>query len=67
LTLLGDTVVSLVLTTRADRVGRRRMLMVGCLLMGGAGLAFALTSNFVFLLIAGTIGVISPSGNELKL
>lgn len=67
LTLLGDTVVSLVLTTRADRVGRRRMLMVGCLLMGGAGLAFTLTSNFVFLLIAGTIGVISPSGNELKL
>ena len=26
-TLIGDTVVSLVLTTRADRVGRRRMLI----------------------------------------
>jgi MFS family permease len=33
--------------------------------MAGAGLAFAFTSNFLFLLIAGTIGVVSPSGNEV--
>jgi len=33
--------------------------------MAGAGLAFALTSNLLFLVIAGTIGVISPSGNEV--
>ena len=65
LILLGDTVVSLVLTTQADRIGRRRMLVVGSLLMVGAGLAFAFTRNFFFLLIAGTIGVISPSGNEV--
>src|SRR6266576_1078694 len=31
LTLLGDTVISLYLTTRADRIGRRRMLIVGAL------------------------------------
>ena len=65
LTLVGDTVISLYLTTRADRMGRRRMLIVGSILMAAAGLAFACTSNFVFLLIAGTIGVISPSGNEV--
>ena len=65
LILLGDTVVSLVLTTQADRIGRRRMLIVGSFLMAGAGLAFAFTSNFLFLLIAGTIGVVSPSGNEV--
>lgn len=65
LTLLGDTVVSLLLTTQADRIGRRRMLMVGAFLMAGAGLAFAFTSNFLFLVAAGTIGVISPSGNEV--
>jgi len=29
LTLLGDTLVSLFLTTQADRIGRRRMLIVG--------------------------------------
>src|SRR6202165_4870766 len=38
LTLAGDTVVSLYLTTRADRIGRRRMLVVGAILMAGAGL-----------------------------
>jgi MFS family permease len=65
LTLLGDTIVSLVLTTQADRIGRRRMLLIGSFLMAGAGLAFAFTSNFLFLVIAGTIGVVSPSGNEV--
>jgi MFS family permease len=65
LTLVGDTVISLYLTTRADRMGRRRMLIVGAILMVAAGLAFACTSNLIFLIIAGTIGVISPSGNEV--
>src|SRR5450432_807367 len=65
LTLLGDTAVSLVLTTRADRLGRRRMLIAGAILMTGAGLVFALTRNFLLLIIAGTVGVISPSGNEV--
>src|SRR6266704_1017790 len=43
LTLVGDTAVSLYLTTRADRIGRRRMLIVGAILMAAAGLVFALT------------------------
>src|SRR5580765_1497806 len=49
LTLLGDTVISLYLTTQADRMGRRRILIVGAILMAAAGLAFALSSNFLFL------------------
>src|SRR6185295_5203753 len=65
LTLVGDTIVSLYLTTRADRIGRRRMLVAGALLMTAAGLVFASTQLFWLLLIAGTIGVISPSGNEV--
>src|ERR1700680_1749390 len=65
LTLAGDTVVSLYLTTRADRIGRRRMLIVGAILMAAAGLAFAFTRNFLLLILAGTIGVVSPSGNEV--
>src|SRR5437764_6545086 len=40
LTLAGDTIVSLYLTTRADRIGRRRMLVVGAILMPAAGMAF---------------------------
>src|SRR5947209_4756916 len=65
LTLAGDTVVSLFLTTRADRIGRRRMLIVGALLMVAAGLVFAWTRNLWLLVVAGTIGVISPSGHEV--
>jgi MFS family permease len=65
LTLGGDIVVSLYLTTRADRIGRRRMLVTGAVLMALAGLAFAATSNLAYLIIAGTIGVISPSGHEV--
>jgi len=65
LTLVGDVVVSLYLTTRADRIGRRQMLIAGSILMAAAGLAFACTSNLIFLILAGTIGVISPSGNEV--
>jgi predicted MFS family arabinose efflux permease len=65
LTLVGDTVISLWLTTHADRIGRRRSLIAGALLMVVAGLAFAATDAFPFLLLAATIGVISPSGNEV--
>src|SRR5213080_3762702 len=53
------------LKSRADQMGRRRTLMVGAILMAGAGVAFASTHNLLFLIIAGTIGVISPSGNEV--
>lgn len=65
LTLIGDTIISLWITTTADRTGRRRMLIVGALLMVFAGGMFALTDNFALLLIAATIGVISPSGYEV--
>ena len=39
--------------------------MVGAALMAAAGLAFASTRNLWLLILAGTIGVISPSGNEV--
>ena len=65
LTLAGDAVVSLWLTTHADRVGRRRVLLAGALLMCLAGVGFAGTSTFAVLAIAATIVVISPSGNEV--
>jgi MFS family permease len=64
-TLLGDTVISLWLTTSADRIGRRRVLVAGSLLMVGAGIVFAFTSWVPVLILAATIGVISPTGNEV--
>ncbi|HZL33338.1 MAG TPA: MFS transporter [Verrucomicrobiae bacterium] len=65
LTLLGDAAVSLWLTTHADRIGRRKVLVAGAGLMLAAGLAFVATPVYVALVVAATIGVISPSGNEV--
>ena len=65
LTLAGDTAISLWLTTTADRLGRRRTLILGAILMVLAGIVFVSTGNFLLLVVAATIGVISPSGNEI--
>ena len=65
LTLAGDAVITLWLTTRADRIGRRRMLVIGAALMIMAGVIFSLTGNYLLLVITAIIGVISPSGNEI--
>ena len=65
LTLLGDTAISLLVTSRADRAGRRRMLILGAALMVLAGAVFAVARSFWVLLLAATVGVLSPSGNEV--
>ena len=65
LTLIGDTLISLWLTTNADRIGRRRVLVAGSLLMVIAAVVFAVTSWPPLLILAATVGVISPTGNEV--
>jgi len=65
LTLAGDAVITLLLTTSADRVGRKRTLIAGAFLMLGAGVVFIITRNFVILMSAAILGVISPSGKEI--
>ena len=65
LTLVGDAFISLWLTASADCFGRKRTLILGALLMVGAGITFVLTRNVLLLIIAAILGVISPSGNEI--
>ncbi|MCC6464428.1 MAG: MFS transporter [Planctomycetes bacterium] len=65
LTLLGDTAVTLLLATHADRFGRRRTLVAGAALMLAAGVVFALSDSYLVLLAAAIVGVISPSGSEV--
>ena len=60
LTLLGDVVISFLLTLVADGLGRRRILMLGAILMSASGVVFAMSGNFWVLVAASIFGVISP-------
>ena len=63
--LVGDLVITFYLSTTADSWGRKNTLIVGALLKIFAGVIFALTDNFWLLLLAGTVGVISPTGGDI--
>ncbi|GAA5850346.1 hypothetical protein JCM5353_004355 [Sporobolomyces roseus] len=64
LTLFGDVGLSLLISWIADGVGRRRVLAIGSAMMALSGIAFALSRNYILLLLSAIFGVISPSGNE---
>ena len=64
-TLAGDILVSLWVTVVADRVGRKRMLLLGAVLMILAGLTFLLTTDPLWITLAAIIGIVSPSGGEI--
>lgn len=60
LSLLGDVFISFVLSLVTDKVGRKRVLAIGSLLMLASGSTFVLSSSYWALLAAATFGVISP-------
>jgi MFS family permease len=64
-TLIGDTVLTLAITSVADRRGRRTMLILGGLLMALAGAGFLFSRQPLFLFLFAVLGIISPSGNEV--
>jgi hypothetical protein len=63
--LLGDLVITLYLSTRADSFGRRRTLVIASALKVVAGVAFGLSTDYAVLVVAGIVGVISTSGGEI--
>ena len=65
LALAGDAIITLTITTNADRLGRRKMLILGALLIFSTGAIFASTHRFWILAITAIFGVISPSGGEI--
>lgn len=60
LTLVGDVIISFILSLYADAMGRKVVLAIGSLMMVGSGVAFAIYDNFWVLLLAAVIGVVSP-------
>ncbi|KAK9448184.1 major facilitator superfamily domain-containing protein [Limtongia smithiae] len=63
--LMGDLVISFVLSMFADTVGRRRIIRLSCLLMCASGVVFALSDNVYVLLVTCILGIVSPSGSEV--
>lgn len=63
--LAGGAVMTIWLTGVADRLGRRRVLRAGAVLMALAGAVFALTDQPALLMVAALLGTISPSGKEV--
>lgn len=64
LTMIGDLVLGTVLTLVADRIGRRRIMLGGSILMVVTGLIFAVAENFWLLLLAAVVGIVSVTGGD---
>ncbi|GAP87497.1 putative major facilitator superfamily transporter protein [Rosellinia necatrix] len=64
LTLVGDVFLGTLLSLVADRIGRRRVLMAGSVLMITSGVTFAIFENFWILLLGAIVGVISITGGD---
>jgi len=65
LTLIGDVLISLVMTSHADRFGRKKTLLIGSVLTIVTSYIFATQANFWVLVVTATFGIITPSGNEI--
>jgi MFS family permease len=67
--LLGSALVNSVIFTLfasfyADRIGRRRLLIIYASLMSVSGLIFAITDNYFLLILAALIGTMNVTGSE---
>lgn len=63
--LIFTFALTLLLTPVADRLGRRRVLVLSAVSMAAGSLVFAATDSFPLLVAAATIAVVSPSGGEV--
>src|SRR5215212_3903145 len=63
-TLINSVVFTLISSFYADRIGRRKVLILYSALMSVSGLVFFATSNYVALIISALIGTINVTGTE---
>ncbi len=63
-TLVNSVIFTLIASFYADRVGRRKILILYAALMSLSGLIFFLTTNYIALIISALIGTINVTGTE---
>lgn len=64
-TLVGSAVLTALMTAFADRLGRKRVLVLSTALMMASGLAFALSRSVWLLMLAALTGTISATSGEV--
>lgn len=63
-TLVNSVIFTLLASFYADRIGRKKILIIYGILMGVSGAIFFATNSFVALIIAALIGTINVTGSE---
>lgn len=63
-TLINSVIFTLIASFYADRLGRKRSLIIYAALMSVSGLIFLFTENYVAMIIAALIGTINVTGSE---
>jgi len=63
-TLINSVIFTLIASFYADRLGRKRTLIIYAVLMSLSGLIFLSTENYVAMILAALIGTINVTGSE---
>ena len=63
-TLINSVIFTLIATIYADRIGRKKILIIYTALMWISGIIFFVSNNYVLLIISALIGTINVTGSE---
>lgn len=63
-TLINSVIFTLFASFYADRIGRRKILIIYAALLSVSGTIFLITENYIVLIIAALIGTINVTGTE---
>lgn len=63
-TLVNSVIFTLVASFYADKIGRRKILIIYAFLMSVSGAIFLVTNNYIALIAAALIGTINVTGSE---
>ena len=63
-TLINSVIFTLIASFYADRLGRKKTLIIYAVLMSVSGIIFLITENYVAMIIAALVGTINVTGSE---
>jgi len=63
-TLINSVIFTLIATIYADKIGRKKILIVYAALMCISGIIFFVSNNYVLLIISALIGTLNVTGSE---